>query len=416
MGFNLNNFINTTSQSIANRALTAVSSKVDNALGGGVTGLLSGILSSGASAQSLLSIASLGADRLIGNLESEFFGAIGLGDKSKGRLPSDLLQDTNVIANVTDSMKLQFPKDLGVYGISFTFSRYSRPTPLVSTPGTITKAIYLPLPRELQTQHQIQYSAEGGGLTTGIADMVYQGMDAKGKGREHDNLRRGSILAGSLVESAATGIADGLLGLSTAATVGQVFGAIPNPNATVAYSGPTLRTFQFSWSFSPNNKDESDTLITIFNEIKKRSLAGFTAEGSSAYLSYPDSVNIQVLPKQDGAIGDLMKFKKAMITSINIDYAPEGAAFFKGTQSPTFFEVSLSFQEIEYFVSSAYGGSDNVGISSDGKKIIHSIADTLTSKLSEHNPLDDQIKGAIDRFTNGFDALDNSPGNPAQPG
>jgi hypothetical protein len=368
MGFNLNNFINTTSQSIANRALSTVTSKVDNVLGGGgVAGLLSGILSSGASAQSLLSIASLGADKLINNLESEFFGAIGLGGASKSRLPSNLLKDTSLINKLgAGSSKLQFPPDLGVYGISFTFAKYHRPSPLVKSDDTITTAIYLPLPRELITKHEIDYTTQSGGTVTGVADAAYQSIGGTVEGGS----KRAGIIAGISAVGTTTGIVDGFTGASTAATLGQVLGAVENPNITVSYAGPTLRSFSFSWTFSPNNAKESDTLVTIFNEIYKRSLGGFTEEGSSAILSYPESVNVHVFPKGRGMIGDLMQFKKSVIKSIVVNNSPNNIpSFFKGTQSPTFFDVHLDIQEIEYFVSADYDGSNNNGFSSDVHKI-----------------------------------------------
>jgi hypothetical protein len=397
MGFDLGNFINNTSQSIAQRAVSAVTNKVDGAFGGnGVAGLLSGILSSGASLSTIASIASIGADRLIGQLEDEFFGAIGL-TTNTSRLPGKTLQDTDIINFAAGGSKLQFPADLGVYGISFTFAKYHRPSPLVKSTDAITKAIYLPLPRELTSGHSIGYSATEGGMVSGVVDAAYQSLNDDSKDKIASISKRAGILAGVSTVGAATGVVDGLVGTSTGASLGQVLGAVPNPNSTVAYNGPTLRTFHFSWSFSPNNAKESDTLAAIFNELYKRSLGAFTESGSSALLSYPEYVNINVFPKGKGKIGDLMKFKKSMVTGIQINNAPNGIpSFFKGTQSPTFFDVQISFQEIEYFVSSDYGGTDAAGFSSDVGAAFGAITKGLDATFAG-------ASAALNEAINGFD-------------
>jgi hypothetical protein len=52
----------------------------------------------------------------------------------------------------------------------------------------------------------------------------------------------------------------------------------------------------------------------------------------------------------------IIGFKHALIENVTINYSPNGIpSFFAGTSLPTFYQVSITLKEIEYFTGEDYG-------------------------------------------------------------
>jgi hypothetical protein len=392
MGFDVGNFVSSASQGIAERAVSGIKDTIDSSLGGGkgYTDLAASILLSGSSLQTISSIASLQFDNFLDKVADDFFGRLkgSITGSGEGRTPQGL--PGNLDSNAAGSLK--YPSDLGAYAFALQFAKYKRPLPLSRSTDQITQTIYLPLPRELTGGHQMNLDTP----STGLIGSVY---DAAQLAVEKDEITKGTgasvAVPGAVVATGAAASRGGLIGRigkmaaagalseSIGAIVEQEAGATPNPNLSVTYKGPSLRTFTFTWEFSPNNAQESQMLQKIMEEIQKRSLAAYSVEGSAALLTYPETVKIKVLPSGSGQIGDLMKFKKGMLSAVDINYSPNGIpSFFKGTKAPTFIGLTLSMQEIEYFVSADYGGTNAGGFSTDPETVMNQLK-TAGSLLGE---------------------------------
>lgn len=125
-------------------------------------------------------------------------------------------------------------------------------------------------------------------------------------------------------------------------------GATPNPHIAVNFNNVRLRTFNFSWKFSPNSQTESQELVDIINVLQKRSLP----EKKGVLLEYPSQCQLQIYP---APFGDLFKFKPCVIENISVNYAPTGIpSFFVDTQLPTEIDLSISLQEIVIRTASDY--------------------------------------------------------------
>lgn len=379
MGFSVDSFLNSASKTIADRAVSGITNTVDKAIGGqGYTDLALSILSSGSSISTLISIASLKFDQILDKAATDWFSKL-KGDilgKGKGRTAGPSLS----LPDIAPKGALKFPPDLGSYAFVLQFAKYRRPVPLSPSTEVFTQTIYLPLPRELTGGQDMNIQTP----ETGTFGTM---LDAAVLASRTGNVTDGTALSAvDPIMRAGAGIV-GALGGEAVVTLGeQSAGATANPNLSVAYKGPVLREFSFTWEFSPNNSKESKTIQKIVEEIQKRSLAAYTVAGTSAYLSYPEMLLVKVLPNAAGQIGDLMKFKKSMIKSAHFNYAPNGIpSFFKGTKSPQFISLSLSIQEIEYFVSSDYGGSSAAGLSADAKDLISTVQSVFNNATGQTN-------------------------------
>lgn len=249
----------------------------------------------------------------------------------------DAVQRINT-ADISAAAVMQYPDQLGEYYMVLDFQSYSRPSPQMEAIFKRFKTIVLPIPRDLKESFDLDVSSNKQGAAGGLADL---GVDLlRGAGEKAGG--EFAILY-SFAAQAIEGTAGDLLG--------QALGAVPNPHLQAIFSGVELRNHTFQWTFAPRNPQESMNLKAIIKEIKKNSLPSYSTMGTAA-LQYPPMVEIKLMPWGDG----LIRFKKCLIKSVNVNYAPAGLpSFFKGTKEPTMIQVELQFLETEIQTARDYG-------------------------------------------------------------
>tara|TARA_R100000008_G_scaffold83289_1_gene68530 strand:- start:56 stop:1063 length:1008 start_codon:yes stop_codon:yes gene_type:complete len=121
---------------------------------------------------------------------------------------------------------------------------------------------------------------------------------------------------------------------------GQIF----NPNMELLFSGPTLRSFRFSFKMTPRNEEEANQIQTIIRTFKKN-MAPKTGD-SAAFLETP---NVFELTYRKGSSTHpfLHKFKQCFLENIGVNYTAEGTYATYGDGTPTSMVMDLSFKELE---------------------------------------------------------------------
>ena len=288
-----------------------------------------------------------------------------------------------------------FNSSLGKYYTKLSIGDYSRPTPFAQSTWSKKKIIILPLPNVLKDDTTVGYdninldiigdilNKDEGGALSKTAIRAGVGLVATVIPNFVDSVARGS-------QSATLGDAIDSERVATAA--GQLYGIAPNPNATVAFTGPELRSFSFSWSLQPRNSSESAAIKRIITILKQSSLPENYSAGSGAILKYPSLTQLNFYPwdtsgNSEWGWGDdsIIKIKKCFMSSVNVNYAPSNIpAFFEGTSEPVVIELTIDFKEIEYMLSNDWGGAQ--------------ATTTLGDKLSDLLPklTSDTQKGLID--------------------
>lgn len=290
--------------------------------------------------------------------------------------------------------------DVGPYYCMLRLSDYVRPSPFEDIKRENTWSLVLPIPTELREESPTDWSTPS---MMSVGDL--QNGDLAGGAQAAILRNSGEMIAaaGGMASSAAstllperlqkTGAMDSLnqsLGnlfpaenITTA--VQQYFGVAPNPNQTVAFQGPQLRSFNFSWTFNPRNKDESKRYQKILNKLRSRSLPTLTSADSTAVLRYPSIVQMNFYPwdsmgtsipgsspKYGWSSESIIKMKTCVISNVSVNYAPGNIpAFFEGTRLPTVIQLSISLREIEYMLGNDY----------DKRDISSPIGDFLTNAL-----------------------------------
>ena len=226
----------------------------------------------------------------------------------------------------------------------------------------------LPIPLELGDVQRTDYEtanlkALGNTLNGGDADATaIATLMFAGKGLLGDV---GNKLPGNQIKKIAG--ASGVTPDNLSTIIEQQLGVAPNPNPSLAYKGPRLRDFTFSWMFNPRDADESKRLKTVIKKIKAAALPATVFGADTGILKYPNMIMVNFYPwdsssdVSNGIYGwgrdSFIRIKRCVISSVNANYAPSGApSFFEETNDPTFIQLTISLTEIEFFVSSDWGG------------------------------------------------------------
>jgi hypothetical protein len=259
----------------------------------------------------------------------------------------DAVQKINS-TDITQSPVMQFPDQMGHYYMSLDFQSYERPSPQMQAIFKRFRTIQLPIPRDLKENFDLDVNqSELGAKTGGLADLGVDVLRGAGESAQ-----------GTMFAIAYGALAQAFEG-TEANAVGQALGAVPNPHMQAIFSGVDLRTHTFQWTFAPRNVQESKNLKAIINEIKKNSLPAYSTTGTAA-LQYPPMVEIKLMPWGN----DLIKFKKCLIKSVSVNYAPAGLPSFFASQPgdtekyPTMIQLELQMLETEIQTAKDYGLAD----------------------------------------------------------
>lgn len=253
---------------------------------------------------------------------------------------------------------LAYPKDIDTvkYKLNIMLAKYNDQIALDNRNdiGDMKDCIItLPIPSNLLTSTGLDYGnvnlgAIGGELlnaTTEIARSNDFFGTLRQKVENGINNAASSDLQQVLLRRLVSGI-DQSLG----SAVDLVGGSTPNPHIAVTFNNVKLRTFTYTWKFSPDSKDESAELQKIVKELNKRILPARSK--NKFLLEYPNQCLLKITPVE---VDDLLRYKPCVVTDMSVNYAPSGIpAFFAGTNLPVEIELALSFQEIQIRTSEDY--------------------------------------------------------------
>lgn len=239
------------------------------------------------------------------------------------------------------------------------------------TPGMKAKGfqdVILYMPEDVQAQYGANWG--GVGLTTGMANTLRlsgDGLNASSFGNTWESKTGGSKAAGfgflsKIVNAGRQGT------LTGDQAMGSVTGTILNPNTELMYESPEMRGFNLNFKMVARDQPEATAIRTICNQFKKCLLphwGGTTVHGllkSGALLSIPHIVKVSFM--QGNKLNPYVsQFKKCAITSVNINYTPDGSYATYKDGSPVSTMLSLQFKELKLI----FAGEIAAGASPNGK-------------------------------------------------
>jgi hypothetical protein len=131
-------------------------------------------------------------------------------------------------------------------------------------------------------------------------------------------------------------------------SMGYVF----NPQEQVIFEGIDFRTFDMSFTFTPYSSKESEEVKKIIKLFRK-SASPTIQTGVGGFFFIPPSV-FDISFKKDGIENiNINKLKRCVLTSVTVNYAPNGTWSTYEDGMPVQTNLNLSFKEIELVDSAA---------------------------------------------------------------
>jgi hypothetical protein len=244
---------------------------------------------------------------------------------------------------------LTFPAELK-YFTMFTFKKYKRVDIFEDKKELSDVTIILPVPSNISENFGVTYDTPALGPIAGqLGDTAIAiGREMAGQGGTQDYRQRiqdtnaamaklsgaqgAYVLARSAVTSGnETGILD------------RALGVIPNPHLATVFSNVGLRQHSFSYRLIPSNAKELETIKKIIYNFKTRMLPGLLND-SNFLFTFPATCEIKMIAGNK----DIVKMKECVLESLNINYSPNGPAFFK-TGDPVEVVIDMVFKEVSVF-------------------------------------------------------------------
>ena len=205
------------------------------------------------------------------------------------------------------------------------------------------------------------------GSADSLGAAITGGLDAaKGSLSGLDNTA--GLLEGgkTLLTNQLTASALGALGgnVSAADLLARSTGQMFNPNMELLFNGPTLRSFRFSFKFTPRNAKEAEQVRLIIRTFKSNMAPkvdqSTQISGNSLFIKTPNVFELRYRRGiQDHPF--LHRFKQCFLTDVSVNYTGEGVYATYDDSTPISMQLDLSFKEIEPVYNTDYEDSD-VGV------------------------------------------------------
>ena len=136
--------------------------------------------------------------------------------------------------------------------------------------------------------------------------------------------------------------------------VPRVLGGIINPNMELLFEGPQLRTFQFNFTLSAREPNESKNIRNIIRFFKQ----GMSVKRAQTdlFLKAPHTFEIKyiygITQKDHPWIN---RIKECALTGCTVNYTPAGSYATFGDGAMTSYEIGLQFAELEAIYDDDYG-------------------------------------------------------------
>ena len=161
--------------------------------------------------------------------------------------------------------------------------------------------------------------------------------------------------------------AAGILGANI--TPGQLLarttGEILNPNLELLFGGPTLRSFRFSFKFTPRNQSEAQEVKEIIRCFKMNMAPKVKGADVSIEGTMMKTPNVFELRYKQGADDHkfLNRFKQCFLETISVNYTADGTYATYDDGTPVSMVMDLSFKEIEPIYDVDYeDASSGIGV------------------------------------------------------
>ena len=230
-----------------------------------------------------------------------------------------------------------------------------------ATTTRITDSVALYLPPGVKSNLDAQYDDSKTGM---FGFLAFSGKDLLNAMNDHDfdaATNEAFKTTGTILEEAGKKMAASVVSAVTGAegvqaTFDKAFGRTLNPYIEVTFGSMGMRTFDYTFKFSPKSEyetQEAKAIIQLFRfHMAPELIAG--QETHNRYLTLPSTFDIHYM--YQSGVGDVAMAKEndfynkiatCVLTSVNVDYTPNGEIQSFADGAPVQMTLALSFKETE---------------------------------------------------------------------
>ena len=277
------------------------------------------------------------------------------------------------------SANLRYPLDkvpeLGYDHVTFTAHEYKAGNLIAQSGGdgervgpAVTK-ISLPILPNIEESNGVEWGKDKMNIIQALAaEVATDTMNSQGMGEALGNLLSGT---GDAVKKLMDqpGLKQAIIahfaGQAVGANVlGRKSGAVLNPNLELLFTGPQLRTFNFSFKFRPRFKEENEEIRRIIKAFKRNMHPQRSA--GEMFLLTPNIFKIKYY-HDNVPHPYLNEIKPCALVNFKVNYTPDNNYMTYQDGGMTGYDVTMSFSEIvpiyadEIQGDGAYGIGNNQG-------------------------------------------------------
>jgi hypothetical protein len=134
--------------------------------------------------------------------------------------------------------------------------------------------------------------------------------------------------------------------------VARTTGTVLNNNLELLFNGPKLRSFRYSYRFTPREEDESKMIRKIIRFFKREMSTEKVANG--LFLASPNVFKLEYISRDNNPNEFLNKIKFCALTDMSVNYTPDGSYMTYQDGSMTSYEVEFQFSELEPIYKNDY--------------------------------------------------------------
>lgn len=216
------------------------------------------------------------------------------------------------------------------------------------------RPVFLPMQPALQDSNSVSWGNESlNPLQAAGANLGMKVMDNMQQGQWAEALQGAVKDIGDLAKEALNDplILPALKSYMAGQAVGaniltRASGLVLNNNLELLFNGPTLRSFNYSYRFTPRSASEASTIKEIIRLFKIE--MAVKRDDVGLFLKTPNVFGLQYIYGSTGEEHPFMnRIKICALTNMNVDYTPDGSYMTYNDGSMTSYNVSLQFAELD---------------------------------------------------------------------
>ena len=134
-------------------------------------------------------------------------------------------------------------------------------------------------------------------------------------------------------------------------------GKVLNPNLELLFTGPNLRSFNYTYKFTPREEREAREVKRIIKFLKKN-MAPIREKGRM-FLKTPNVFKLKYFFKNGRQHPFLNKIKMCALRSFDVEYTPDGSYMTYDDGSMTSYQVTMNFGELNPIYAEDFDDDSN---------------------------------------------------------